>query len=159
MSATTFRPITISTLRQQPGFAAVIAERCWTAWWQGSDVTLQQYRAWVDESAEGKGIPACFIAHDGDTYLGSCALIASDFDERPHLTPWIAALWVEEAHRRCGIASALMEKAVEAAAHFGHAEAYLCAVPEKTGFYVERGFTVMEKDVAGLTVFRRRTHP
>jgi GNAT superfamily N-acetyltransferase len=146
-------PFTISTLQDHPYFAGIIADRCWHAWWQDSDYSLGEYRGWLDECLEGREIPACFVAHHGETYLGSTCLIANDLEARPHYTPWIAALWVEESHRRGGIATALMNRAATTAAALGFSKAYLCAVPEKTAFYVKRGLVVLEEDVEGLTVF------
>jgi N-acetylglutamate synthase-like GNAT family acetyltransferase len=64
---------------------------------------------------------------------------------------------VEEPHRRQGIATALMDRAAASAAALGLSEIYLCAVPEKTAFYVKRGFTVLEEEVDGLTVFVKDT--
>jgi GNAT superfamily N-acetyltransferase len=148
---------TISTLGECPHFADIIADRCWHAWWQDSDYSLNEYRGWLDECLEGRGIPACFLAHRGGTYLGSTCLIANDLEARPQYAPWIAALWVEESHRRLGIAAALMNQAAKAAAGLGFDKVYLCAVPEKTDFYLKRGFAVLEKDVEGLTVFVRDT--
>ena len=92
--------------------------------------------------------------------LGECphfvGIIADRcWDARPQYTPWIAALWVENSHRRQGIATALMDRATRTAAALGFSKAYLCAVPEKTAFYVKRGFTVLEEDVEGLTVLTR----
>jgi GNAT superfamily N-acetyltransferase len=146
-------PFTINPLGQCPQFSGIIADRCWHAWWQDSDYSLGEYRGWLDECLEGREIPACFVAHHGETYLGSACLIANDLEARPQYTPWIAALWVEESHRRQGIATALMGRAATSAAALGFSKAHLCAVPEKTAFYVKRGFTVLEDDVEGLTVF------
>lgn len=85
----------ISTLQEHPQFAGIIADRCWHAWWQDSEISLAEYRGWVKECITSKGIPSCFVAHDGETYLGSASLIADDLSSRLHYTPWIAALWVE----------------------------------------------------------------
>jgi GNAT superfamily N-acetyltransferase len=148
-------PFTISPLGECPHFAGIIADRCWHAWWQDSDYSLSEYRGWLDECLEGREIPACFAAHHGRTYLGSACLIANDLEARLQYTPWIAALWVVESHRRQGIATALMDRAVTTAAALGLSKTYLCAVPEKTAFYVKRGFTALEEEVEGLTVFTR----
>jgi GNAT superfamily N-acetyltransferase len=148
-------PFSISPLGECPHFAGIIADRCWHAWWQDSDYSLSEYRGWLEECLEGGEVPACFVAHRSETYLGSASLIANDLEARPQYTPWIAALWVEESHRRQGIATALMGRAAASAAALGFSKTYLCAVPEKTAFYLKRGFTVLEEDAEGLTVFTR----
>lgn len=150
---------TVSPLGECPHFAGIIADRCWHAWWQETDCSLGEYRGWLEECLEGREIPACFVAHHSGTYLGSACLIANDLEARPQFTPWIAALWVEESHRRLGIAAALMGRAATSAAAQGFSKAYLCAVPEKADFYVKRGFTMLEEDVKGLTVFMRPVSP
>jgi predicted N-acetyltransferase YhbS len=145
----------IRPLDECPHFAGIIADRCWHAWWQDSDVSPAQYREWVDECTQGKCIPSCFVAHKGGIYLGSASLIADDLEAGPQYTPWIAALWVEESHRHQGIATALMDEAAASASALGFSKTYLCAALDKTAFYSKRGFTVIEEDVEGLTVFTR----
>ncbi|MEI9926215.1 MAG: GNAT family N-acetyltransferase [Bradyrhizobium sp.] len=54
-------------------------------------------------------IPLALVAHDGDAFLGTASVIPSDLAERPQLTPWIAAVWVEPQARRHGTGSALVK--------------------------------------------------
>jgi predicted N-acetyltransferase YhbS len=61
-------------------------------------------------------LPIAWIAHDGDTALGTAALRRFDLEGREDLSPWLGGVFVLENHRRRGIASALCE-VVEAKAH------------------------------------------
>jgi GNAT superfamily N-acetyltransferase len=149
---------TISNLRQRPEFVDVIADRCWTAWWIDSPVSPAEYRSWVQACVDSAGVPASFVAHRGERYLGSVKLIASDLEARPHYTPWIAALWVEATQRRQGIAAQLMDAAREEAKRCGHDTLYLCASPANSPYYLARGFEQIEADVTGLNVFSLATH-
>jgi GNAT superfamily N-acetyltransferase len=143
----------ISTLRQRPGFATAIAARCWAEWWSDSDTSLADYRRGIEACALSEVLPGCFVAHAGDDYVGSILLIANDLDSRPNLTPWLAALWVEPNHRRQGVAARLMAAACVHTARLRYPMAYLCATPEKTRYYLNRGFHVIETDVEGMNVF------
>lgn len=143
----------ISNLRDQPHFADQIADRGWNAWWTQSGVPLSTYRAHLEPMITGKAIPAAFVAHDGGTYLGSALLIDNDLEERPQYGPWIAALWVEPAARRQGLAQALIRAARAEAKRLGIETCYLCATPENSPYYLARGFTQIEGDVAGVNVF------
>ena len=74
-------------------------------------------------------------------------MIASDLAERPQLTPWIAAVWVEKAARRRGVGAALVNRATEDCFALGIGRAYLCARPRMLGFYERLGWTSIERDV------------
>lgn len=143
----------ISNLRDRPEFADQVADRGWHAWWTQSGVPLSAYRAGLEQMISGEGIPTAFVAHDGETYLGSALLIDNDLDERPLYGPWIAALWVEPDARRQGLAQALTDAARAEAKRLGIAILYLCATPENSPYYEARGFTRIESDVAGLNIF------
>ncbi|WP_237153730.1 GNAT family N-acetyltransferase [Oryzibacter oryziterrae] len=143
----------IASLKENPAWADIIANRCWHAWWTDSGVSLTDYRAGMDAMISGNGIPLALVAHDEGRYLGSVFLIDNDLDARPTLKPWIAALWVEPSERRRGIASQLIQAAREEARRLEHATGYLCATEDKTAFYLSRGFRLIERDVDGLNVF------
>jgi GNAT superfamily N-acetyltransferase len=143
----------ISDLREVPAFADTVADRGWHAWWTGSGVTLADYRAHLDPMVARGGLPFALVAHDGAAYLGSVLLIENDLDARPGYAPWIAALWVDPAQRRQGVAAALIAAARAGAARLGHATCFLCATPDLAPFYLARGFRRIEEDVGGLDIF------
>jgi GNAT superfamily N-acetyltransferase len=143
----------ISDLRNVAHFADTVASRGWHAWWQDSPVPLSEYRTWVQEAIDGKGVPTCLVVHDGETYQGSVKLIARDMDARPNYTPWIAALWVDESFRRQGNAQNLITAARKKLHSLGIEKAYLCATETNSPYYRARGFTQIETDVDGLNVF------
>jgi GNAT superfamily N-acetyltransferase len=148
---------TVSTLRAFPDFADTVAQRGWQAWWTESDMSLASYRAGLDPMIARDGILLGLVAHVGETYLGSVLGIENDLLSRPQYSPWIAALWVDEAFRRQGVAAALIERARQEAARLGHQLVYLCAIPEKAPYYLKQGLEQIERDVDGLCVFRIKT--
>ena len=102
-------------------------------------------------------IPFALVAHDGEKFLGTSSVIASDLEERPQLTPWVAAVWVEEDARRRGVGAALVNRAAQDCFALGVSRAYLCARPRMTRFYEALGWTVVERNVGAhrLSVFIR----
>ncbi len=142
----------ISDLRAVPHFAATLADRAWNAWWTDK-ISLAEYRSWVDACLVDEGVPMALVAHDGERYLGSVKLIASDLDSRPQYTPWIAALWVDPENRCQGVATRLLHEAAASAKRAGFASAYLCASAENTPFYLARNFRQIETDVEQLNIF------
>lgn len=149
-------PCTVSDLREVPAFAPVVADRVWRAWWEAQGVPLAALRARLDESLGPSPVPTTFVAHETERFLGCVALIASDVDQRPSLTPWVAALWVEPDVRRHGIGDALMARATQAAFGAGHDQVYLAAEAQLAPYYVARGWALIESDVDGLEIFVRR---
>ncbi len=151
---------TISDLRQQPEFFDSVADRIWQAWWEPSGHPLATITGRLQENMQDTPIPLALVAHHNGTFLGTASVIASDLDERPDLTPWVAAAWVEERARGQGIGAALVDAAARAAFVLGFARVYLCARARMTGFYEGLGWTLIERRVGAqqLNVFvRERT--
>ena len=65
------------------------------------------------ENLNAAPIPLALVAHQGSAFLGTASVIASDLAERPQLTPWIAAVWVDPQARQHGIGAALVNRAAQ----------------------------------------------
>ena len=150
---------TISNLRRQPEFFDSVADRIWQAWWQPNGYPLAYIEERLAENMRDTPIPLALVAHHSGTFLGTASLIASDLDERPDFTPWVAAVWVEERARGTGIGAALVERATQTCFALGFARAYLCARPRMTRFYERLGWTILERKVGRdqLSVFVKET--
>ena len=149
--------VSITDLRQRPEFFEPIADRIWRAWWQPNGHPLEYITGRLEENLQDTPIPLALVAHDGRTFLGTASLIASDLDERPDLTPWVAAVWVEESARGRGIGATLVDASAHAAFKLGFRRIYLCARARMTGFYERRGWILIERSVGPhqLNVFVR----
>jgi len=149
--------ITLSDLREVPRFFDVVADRIWSAWWRRQGVESDYIVARLRENLAGTGIPIALVAHDGARFLGTASLIASDFDERPDYTPWVAAVWIEPDARGGGLGARLVEAAAGKAFAAGHAAVYLAAAPPRRAYYGRLGWTEIERGVGDLdlSVFRR----
>lgn len=90
------------------------------------------------------GIPMTFIAIEDNVLLGSASLVANDLTTHPHLSPFLASVYVAPAYRRLGIASALVRRAVLAAEQFGITTAYLIT-PDQQRLYARLGWTEVEQ--------------
>ena len=87
-------------------------------------------------------------------------MIEDDLTERPSLTPWLAAVWVDEAMRRQGIAAAMLDqRGVRRAGALGIERLYLNSLPALQLFYVRLGWRIVEEGVGAhpLTVYERLT--
>jgi GNAT superfamily N-acetyltransferase len=149
---------TISDLRQQPAFFDDVAVRIWQAWWEPNGYPLDYITGRLAENMRDTPIPLALVAHDdGGAFFGTASLIASDLDERSELTPWVAAVWVEERARGHGIGAALVNGATQACFKLGFPRAYLCARARMTSFYERLGWTLIERRVGPhqLNVFVR----
>jgi GNAT superfamily N-acetyltransferase len=149
--------LTISDLRQRPEFFDEVADRIWRASWKEAGYPLDYISGRLTENLSAEPLPIALIAHDGAKLLGTVSVIASDLEERPDYTPWVAALWVEPHARSRGIGGALVGRATRDCFALGIARAYLCARPALTGFYERLGWIPIERGVGAraLTVFTR----
>lgn len=137
----------LSDLNHRPDFRATVADRVWRAWWADKGVALDHIDALVADNLNEDGFPFAIVAHAGDTFLATASVIASDMEERPNYSPWVAAVWVDPQHRGKGIGAAIVRQAAEQALKRGFETIYLCALPEKSSFYEQLGWRLLERDV------------
>jgi N-acetylglutamate synthase-like GNAT family acetyltransferase len=140
-------PFAISDLRQRPEFFDLVADRIWQAWWKANGHPLDYISGRLRENLNAEPVPLALVAHQGPTFLGTASVIASDLAERPQLSPWVAAVWVEPQARRRGVGAALVDGAAQACFGLGIGRVYLCARPRRSAFYEALGWTAIERDV------------
>ena len=87
----------------------------------------------------GNKIPVMYVAVDGEELLGTAALVESDMDSHPELTPWLASVYVNSVYRKRGIGAALVNKIAEMSARQGIAALYLFT-PDQEHFYAGLGW-------------------
>jgi N-acetylglutamate synthase-like GNAT family acetyltransferase len=140
-------PFVISDLRQCPEFFDAVADRIWQAWWRADGYPLDYISGRLRENLEATPIPFALVAHDGEAFLGTTSVIASDLAERPQLTPWVAAVWVEPPARGRGVGGALVNRATQDCFALGVGRVYLYALPQRSTFYEGLGWIPIERDV------------
>jgi len=149
--------IKIYNLKEVEGFADIIADRIWTAWWKEKGYALDDINGLVQASIVSLQVPFAHVAVDGNTFVGTASLIECDLSDRANLMPWIAALWIEPNYRLQGHARALLENITNTGFEMGFPILYLCAKPELATFYKHCGWTMLEMDVGPhkLSVFSK----
>ena len=88
-------------------------------------------------------IPCCIIALEDGNLAGSVSLVKCDLETRPHMGPWLASLYVNQAFRSRGIASGLIEACLDIARQLNIPKIYLFT-PDQTAFYQKRGWQIVE---------------
>ena len=90
-------------------------------------------------------VPTTFVAVDGDVVLGSAAIIESDMDTRPTLSPWLASVYVDESRRGQGVGSRLVKHVMAAAQREGIEKLYLFT-EDRVAFYERLGWQVLARE-------------
>lgn len=87
----------------------------------------------------GVAIPSMYICVEDDKVLGTAALVESDMDSHPELSPWLASVYVHADYRNRGIGARLVNKVVAVAKALGYSPLYLFT-PDQTRFYQGLGW-------------------
>ena len=137
---------TICHLFEAPGNRPVVAGWIYEAFWFGQDgYTPEFFETRLTEAKDPDNIPLSLLALDQGEPAGTVNLIVNDDPERPHLTPWLAALYVDPPFRGRGHAVNLSRRLLQEAARLDCPAVYLGThIPD---FYNRFGATVHE-DVA-----------
>jgi GNAT superfamily N-acetyltransferase len=149
--------ITLSNLQDRPEFFDTVADRIWRAWWQPHGVPLAYIAGRLQETITAASMPRAFVAHDGKMFAGTASVIASDLDERPQYSPWVAAVWIEPQFRSRRIGRRLIAHAADHAFNAGVPRVFLTARPARRSLYESLGWDVVEEGVSHLqlTIFSR----
>lgn len=91
---------------------------------------------------KGAPIPAMYICVDGKHLVGTAALVESDMDSHPELSPWLASVYVNPDYRKRGLGSALVKHVVSQAQIHGINPLYLFT-PDQASFYKKLGWQFM----------------
>jgi GNAT superfamily N-acetyltransferase len=85
------------------------------------------------------GIPTTLIALEEGTLLGAASLVVNDLRTHPHLTPFLASVYVAPEYRRRGAASALVRQAMAVVQQLGIPTFYLIT-PDQQRLYAGLGW-------------------
>ena len=147
--------LTISDLRQRPKFFDAVADRIWRAWWKERGFPLSYIADRLRENLNAEPLPIALVAHEGTEFLGTSSVIASDLEDLPQYTSWVAAVWVDPQHRERQIGRALVARAASDVFDLGIDRVYLCAGKLRRNFYVRQGWIPIHEEVGSrqVTVF------
>lgn len=104
-------------------------------------------------------VPSTFICKQDGQLAGSAALVASDMDTRPMLTPWLASVFVAPSFRRQGIGGELVRH-VMLRAKLGGIETLYLFTPDRQMFYQKLGWRTLSREAyRGVAVTVMQAHP
>jgi N-acetylglutamate synthase-like GNAT family acetyltransferase len=135
------------TCGNAPSFSTGLLTESGARGWKPTGYPLDYISGRLRENLNDAAVPFALVAHDGEAFLGTASVIASDFAERPQWTPWVAAVWVEPQARQHGVGAALVDRATLDCFALGVSRAYLCARPQRAGYYERLGWIPIERDV------------
>jgi N-acetylglutamate synthase-like GNAT family acetyltransferase len=105
--------------------------------------TLEKRRARLQSFCKRDRIPLTVVALEDGEVLGSASLIFHDMETRMELTPWLAAVFVGEQHRRKGIGAELVRRIMAEAGKLDVPLLYLYTVHSER-FYAALGWVLHE---------------
>lgn len=94
---------------------------------------------------KGAVMPAMYICVDGEHVVGTAALVESDMDSHPELSPWLASVYVNAEYRNRGVGAALVAQVVSAAKDAGFGPLYLFT-PDRARFYEGLGWQLIGQE-------------
>jgi N-acetylglutamate synthase-like GNAT family acetyltransferase len=138
-------PFNITDLKTEPHHISVLADWHHKEWsslnpGQTVDQRIESMQSYLSDDL----IPSTFVAR-GDQLMGSAAIIESDMDTKPELTPWLASVFVAKEFRNQGIGSHLVEHVMEEARKAGVRDLYLFT-PDRVAFYERLGWRVVDHE-------------
>jgi GNAT superfamily N-acetyltransferase len=93
----------------------------WADWYNPQGASA---RSDLSERARRNGLPLGIVAMRDEAVLGTCAIMASSGGLVTERSPWLGGLLVDPAHRRQGVAAALLARAGREAGWLGYRRLY-----------------------------------
>ena len=137
-------PVEIDHLFNHPGRIRTVATWIYDAFWQDKPGhSVEGFEVLLRQATDPDRIPLSLLALADGTPAGTVNLIHSDSESRPHLHPWLAALFVHPSFRRRGIGSGLTRALLSEAGRLDIPELFLGTdIPE---FYAALGAELHER--------------
>lgn len=130
----------IAYLADHPQYIPTLAEWQYEEWGHLNPGDSVQGRIERLSQHQGRpGIPTTLIAVENDTVLGSAGLVINDLRTHPDLTPFLASVFVAPAHRRRGVATALVTQVKAVVQQLGLPVLYLIT-PDQQQLYARLGW-------------------
>lgn len=136
----------IALLADHPKFVPTVAAWHYAEW--GHLDPAGSLESWTDGLAQRTcrdGIPTTLAALENEVPVGSASLVEHDMTTRPDLTPWLAGVYVLPAHRRRGVGSALVRRAMAVAADLAFETLYLYS-RSAVALYRRLGWQVLDHE-------------
>jgi predicted N-acetyltransferase YhbS len=115
-------------LGNHPELAEQLAKFSWTEWrdiYEARGDTFADAKRNYRERTNIDALPLALVALADEQLIGTVSLKHADLELRPELSPWLGGLCVVPEWRRRGVASLLVQRAVEEAARIGLPKLFL----------------------------------
>ncbi|MGF1591994.1 MAG: GNAT family N-acetyltransferase [Kiloniellaceae bacterium] len=117
---------TICHLFESPRHRPLVAGWIYEAFWfEQEGYSPEFFESRLHEARTADSLPLSLLALDGGEPAGTVNLIANDDPARPHLAPWLAALYVDPPYRGRGHAARLTARLLREAARLDCTTVYL----------------------------------
>lgn len=117
--------IRILPLFEVPEHSELITDWLFQAF--GSENSRDFFASIVNSSLRPEGLPVTFVALLDDKPVGTVGLWRCDLISRQDLYPWLAALYIDESQRGCGLGAQLQHHLEAFSRRTGFRELYLYA--------------------------------
>ena len=141
------QPLRIEQMANRTELLPVVAAWIYDEWWQDIEgSSLSQVADLLRTHLEPSHIPLTLVASMGTLPVGTATLLAHDVgtEQWPHLSPWLAAVYVVPEYRRRGIGASLVNAIVSEAAAARTEVLYLLTF-EREDFYAQLGWEVFDR--------------
>jgi N-acetylglutamate synthase-like GNAT family acetyltransferase len=135
----------IAYLADYPDDVDAIARWLHAEWgWFTPGSTLDDRRAKLAGHLNRDALPLALVAREQGRPVGTAALRVHDMDTRPHLTPWLASVYVHPWRRGRGLGTHLAARIEAEAVRLRFDRLYLVTF-DQSPFYAARGWTLHER--------------
>ena len=136
----------IINLRQAPQHIPTIARWHFDEWGYLNPGKTLEYRIGRMQRYLGDdAIPSMLLAVDGNEVLGTAALVESDMDSHPELTPWLASVYIRADQRGRGLGKQLVKALMDFASQQKIPQLYLFT-PDQAPFYAKLGWRIVSEE-------------
>jgi GNAT superfamily N-acetyltransferase len=147
--------ITVDYLANHRELADELARFSWAEWqsvYEQRGQTFADAMSTYRERVNINCLPLALVAFAGEQLIGTVSLKVQDLDIRPEITPWLGGLFVIPESRRRGVASLLMQRAVEEARRLNLARLFLWTSSAES-LYLKLGWQRVERtDYCGKSI-------
>lgn len=150
--------IEIATIADRPDLVPVVAVWLWSEWARKEGYSLTHTQDEIARLTSRHGPQQTFVLLVDGVPVGTSSFVIADLDERPHLTPWLAGVFVAREERRKGHVIPLIQ-AVERAAIEASIPTLWLHTEHAKRIYAKAGWQEVEvvkrKGKAPVTLMRR----
>lgn len=135
--------IEIVPLAQYPQHQTQVTDWLWQAF--DSHNRREFFASIVQSSLRMEGLPLTFIALDEGELVGTVGFWLCDLISRQDLSPWLAALYVDERHRDKGLGQMLQQHVLDYSRRAGFSQLHLYSTFR--GYYEKMGWQYIGEGV------------